>query len=145
LSNALIQLINRVGTSWPQNKKLLTLWEQDHPRKRPVDKTLFQMLLLASVFFIGAVLGLRLNVFTLIPASLTAAVAVPSANLAWSFGWGTLALAVASVTTLQLGYLVGNIVSQIGISSSAPDTTISDTRESVEVVCLSQHWSPTHS
>jgi hypothetical protein len=91
-----------------------------------MDKSAFTMLLLSPVFFIGAALGLRLNVFTLIPASLTAAVAVPSANLAWSFGWGTFALAVASIITLQLGYLAGTIVSTIGVSPSATDIPARD-------------------
>lgn len=82
------------------------------------------MLPLASALFLGAVLGLRFNVFVLIPASLVAA----GTTFATSFAAGdsfvaALSFAISSVIVLQLGYFAAIIRSRpddvTGASNSA--------------------------
>jgi hypothetical protein len=64
---------------------------------------------------IGAVLGMRFNVFVLFPAMLVAVpVSVGIASVQGGGVWHTLLAIVLSITALQLGFLVGGIVLHAG-------------------------------
>jgi len=79
------------------------------------------MLLLASALLVGAVLGLRYNVFVLIPTSLMSAGAVFGASFADShYVWAILLITTFSVVALQLGYLAGNFASRPDYSMMRP-------------------------
>ena len=70
-------------------------------------------MLLASVLFVGALLGLRHNVLVLVPAGFTSASVVFAASIAGGDSiWAMLLVTAFSLVALQLGYLAGAWYSQ---------------------------------
>ncbi len=104
------------------------------------------MLLLASAFFIGVALGLRRNVFILVPASIVSASVVLAVSIAGhdSF-WTNVLITTSTIVALQIGYLAGIIVLPCTDERqdvvSAPDMSIENAYEGADVVYLHKYWS----
>ena len=102
------------------------------------------MLLLASAVLVGAALGLRHNVFVLVPASLVAVGVVFAANLAGGDSLGAaLLITTGSAFALQLGYFMGIMASRADAleeTVGASDRPVDQTYHGAEIVYLSRHW-----
>ena len=69
------------------------------------------MLLLASALFIGVALGLRHNVFILIPACIVSTGAILAVSIAGHDSiWTIVLVTTSTLVALQMGYLAGIIV-----------------------------------
>jgi hypothetical protein len=108
------------------------------------------MLLLASALFIGVALGLRHNVFILIPASVVSVGAVLAVSIAGLDSFWTIVLVTTStIVALQMGYLAGVIVFSLTGERqdvvSASDTPIENAYERADyeradVVYFHKYW-----
>jgi hypothetical protein len=133
----LIEIINLIGRRLIKNKKLLTIVEQDHCH--PVPSRACTMLLLASALFIGVALGLRHNVFILVPACIVSAGTTLVVSIAGhdSF-WTIVVVTTSTLAALQMGYLAGAIVLPLAGKPqdvvSAPDKPIEHAYERADVV-----------
>lgn len=103
------------------------------------------MLLLASALLIGVALGLRHNVFVLVPASVVSLGATLTVNIAGHDGvWTIVFVTIATVVTLQMGYLIGTVIGpftgerQNAVSS--PDMPIENALENTNVVYFHNYW-----
>jgi hydrogenase/urease accessory protein HupE len=64
-----------------------------------------------TALFIGAMVGLRFNVFVLVPAVVIGSVAILGIGMAHSNNlWLSLLAMVVAITALQIGYLVGAVI-----------------------------------
>jgi hypothetical protein len=103
------------------------------------------MLLLASALLIGVALGLRHNVFILIPASIVSAGAILAINIVGqdSF-WASVLNTTSTIVALQMGYLAAIIVLPLTGERqdvvSAPDGLIENAYERADVVYFHKYW-----
>lgn len=96
-------------------------------------------MLLASVLFVGALLGLRHNVLVLVPAGFTSASVVFAASIAGGDSiWAMLLVTAFSLVALQLGYLAGAWYSQA--SAVEEDANSENSNDNAHVVYLNRHW-----
>jgi len=100
------------------------------------------MLLLASALFIGVALGLRHNVFILIPVSVISAGAVLTVSIAGhdSF-WSIFLITTSTIVALQIGYFIGiTTVPLTGERQNVVSIPMENAQESANVVYL-HDWS----
>jgi len=103
------------------------------------------MLLLASALFIGVALGLRHNVFILIPASIVSGGALLAISIAGhdSF-WAHVLVTTSIIVALQMGYFAGIMVLPLTGEHQdvvrAPDKPIENAYECTDVVYFHKYW-----
>jgi hypothetical protein len=101
------------------------------------------MLLAASAFLIGVALGLRRNVFILVPASIVGAGVVFTVNVASQDSLWAALIAVSSIVALQVGYLAGTFVTAFTGERkdvvSAPELQAKNGCDGADVVYFHKH------
>jgi hypothetical protein len=104
------------------------------------------MLLLVSALFIGVALGLRHNVFILVPASILSVGIILIVGIAGHDSvWAIVLITIAAVATLQVGYVVGTVIvpsagGRQNVAGIAP-VPVKNVHEGAGVVYLRSYWS----
>jgi hypothetical protein len=104
------------------------------------------MLLLISALFIGVALGLRHKVFILVPASILSVGVILIVGIVGHDGvWAIVFITIATVATLQVGYLVGTVIVPFARGRqnvvSIPQVPVKNAHEGAGVVYLHSYWS----